>query len=237
MILVYSTCWSLPNECPKWTLDAFQAELNGNRSWWDASEWMGLWHPTLKDKIHEGGLWPPTCFGTSCASGVNGVMWRCRGVIDKHGTDEKAAEKCFHVPATSLEALSAIRWRCQDMEAIFSSFHIGSVGVRVVGGWRGGWFGRLAVLQGIGGGWCGARASGTKKPCKLMFTGHGQGRGGARGWPWPLVWPFGGVTDVYGRRRRFVMPGYTRMKKKPNKSLIYRSSFCCKRSPCCLEYS
>ena len=54
-------------------------------------------------------------------------------MIDEDGgTDEKAAKKCFHVLATSLEALSTIRQHCQDMEALFSDFHIGNVGVGVV---------------------------------------------------------------------------------------------------------
>ena len=54
-------------------------------------------------------------------------------MIDKDGADEKAAKKRFHVLATSLEALSAIRRHCQDMEALFSDFHISDVGVGVIG--------------------------------------------------------------------------------------------------------
>jgi len=33
----------------------------------------------LKGKIHAGGQKPPTCFGTSGASGTTGVVWRHRG--------------------------------------------------------------------------------------------------------------------------------------------------------------
>ena len=57
-------------------------------------------------------------------------------MIGEHVADEEAAEKRFHVPATSLEALSAIRRRCRDMEALFSDFHVGDMGVGVVGGCR-----------------------------------------------------------------------------------------------------
>ena len=49
-------------------------------------------------------------------------------MIDEDGTDEKAAKKHFHVLATSLEALSAIRRHCQDMEALFSNVGVGAVG-------------------------------------------------------------------------------------------------------------
>ena len=53
-------------------------------------------------------------------------------MIDENGADEKATKKHIHVLATSLEALSAIRRHCRDMEALFSDFHIGNVGVGVV---------------------------------------------------------------------------------------------------------
>ena len=78
-------------------------------------------------------------------------MAPCRGVIGEHCADDKAAKKCFHVLAMSLEALSAIRRRCQDMEALFSGFHIGAVGVGLVGGYRGCQFGRLVVSWMCGG--------------------------------------------------------------------------------------
>jgi len=68
-------------------------------------------------------------------------------VIDEHVAEEEAAEKRFNVPATSLEALSAIRRRCRDMEALFSDFHIGDVRMGVVEGGRGRWCGHLVVLQ------------------------------------------------------------------------------------------
>ena len=45
------------------------------------------------------------CFGTCCASEVVGLIWRCRGVIDKAGA---------------------------DVEALFSDLHVGDVGMRVV---------------------------------------------------------------------------------------------------------
>ena len=60
------------------------------------------------DKKHMGGFDHPHVLALSmplaCTGGCGGV-----GVIDKHIADEKAAEKCFHIPATSLEALSTIR--------------------------------------------------------------------------------------------------------------------------------
>ena len=99
----------------------------------------------LKDKKHTGGQKPPACFHTFCASGVNGVMGKCIGMINEHVADEEAAEKHFHVPATSLEALSAIRRHCQDMEVLFCIFHIGDVGMGIVGGCRGRRFGHLVV--------------------------------------------------------------------------------------------
>src|SRR3984885_1972803 len=70
----------------------------------------------LKEVIIAGGQKPPPCFRTFCASGVNGGMGQCIGMINEHVADEEAAEKHFPVPATSLEALSAIRRRCQAMD-------------------------------------------------------------------------------------------------------------------------
>ena len=99
------------------------------------------------------------CFGTSCASGVIGVVGSRKGAIDEHSADEEAAEKHFHVPATSSEALSAIQRRCQGMEALFSDFHVGDVGVGVVGGWSGRRFGHLVVS-----GTCGAGEVGVLLP-------------------------------------------------------------------------
>jgi len=80
------------------------------------------------------------------------------------GADVEATEICFHVPATSLEVLSAIQRRCQDMEALFSSFHVGDVGVGVVGGYRGRRFGRLVMSWTCGAcGCCVARTQEQKK--------------------------------------------------------------------------
>jgi len=98
-------------------------------------------------------------------------------VIDEHVADEKAAKKRFRVPATSLEALSAIRRCCRDMEALFSVFHVGDVGVGVVGGCHGCW------VDGLVASWmCGCRrwvsrcqSSGMEeKPSKPAFTGLGR---------------------------------------------------------------
>ena len=61
-----------------------------------------------------------------------GLVALCRGTLSECATDMEAAEKRFHVPAMSLEALSANRRHCRDMEVLFSSFHIGSVGVGVM---------------------------------------------------------------------------------------------------------
>ena len=87
------------------------------------------------------------CFGTSCASGIVGVVGHCKGAIDEPSADEEAAEKYFHVLATSLEALSTIRRRCQDMEVLFSNFHVGDVGVGVVGCCHGHWFRHLGCVM------------------------------------------------------------------------------------------
>ena len=110
----------------------------------------------LKEQIIAGGQKPPAHFCAPRAPGVNRVMWRRRGVIGEHVADEKAAKKHFHVPATSLEVLSAIRRHCWDMEVLFSGFHIGDVGRGVVGGGRDRRCGRLVVSRMCGavGGWC-----------------------------------------------------------------------------------
>jgi hypothetical protein len=101
-------------------------------------------------------------------------MRRRMGVMGEDGADEEAAEKCFHVPATSPEALSAIRRRCRDMEALFSDFHVGDVRVGVVVGCRGHRLGRLVTSWtfGVGGRCCVARVNeNEKKACKHWFTG------------------------------------------------------------------
>ena len=61
-----------------------------------------------------------------------GLAASCRGTLSECAADVEAAEKHFHVLATSLEVLSANRQHCRDMEALFSSFHIGGMGVGVV---------------------------------------------------------------------------------------------------------
>jgi hypothetical protein len=62
-----------------------------------------------------------------------GLSTRRRGSINEHVADMGGAEKRFHVPATSLEALSANRRRCRDTEALFCDFHAGDVGVGMMG--------------------------------------------------------------------------------------------------------
>jgi hypothetical protein len=70
-----------------------------------ATQWLG----GLKRQDTTQVVFDHLCvFGTSCASGATGAMWWHRGVISEAGTVEEAAEKCFHVLATSLEALSTI---------------------------------------------------------------------------------------------------------------------------------
>ena len=76
---------------------------------------------------------------------MNEIVCGRKGVIDEHIADEKVAEKHFYVPATSLEALSAIRQRCRDMEVLFSNFHIGDIGVGMVGHCHGHQSGHLVV--------------------------------------------------------------------------------------------
>ena len=76
-----------------------------------------------------------------------GVVGHRNGVIDEPSANEEDAENHFHVPATSLEALSAIRQCCQDMEVLFSNFHIGDMGVGVVGCCRGCQFHHLGCVM------------------------------------------------------------------------------------------
>ena len=106
-----------------------------------------MWLGRLKRQDTPGWFLTTRVFGHFLCLWCNINQWRHRGVIYEHGADEKAAEKHFHVPATSLEALSAIRRCCQDMEALFGVFHVGDVGMRVVWGCRGGCRGRLVVSQ------------------------------------------------------------------------------------------
>ena len=72
--------------------------------------------------------------------------------MGEHVADEEAAEKHFHVPATSLEVLSAIQRHCRGMEALFSDFHSGGVGVGVVWSCIGRRFGCLVISWTCGGG-------------------------------------------------------------------------------------
>ena len=101
-------------------------------------------------------------------------MALCSRIVDKYVADVEVAKKCFYVPATSLEALSAIRRRCQGMEALFSRFHVSDVCIRVVWSGRGcrlGYGGCAAEVE------CGGRVfvarvdENEKKPCKHWFTG------------------------------------------------------------------
>ena len=62
----------------------------------------------LKDKKHAGGQKPPACFGTPCHSMLVALMALCRRIVYKYFANVEVAKKCFYVPATSLEALSAI---------------------------------------------------------------------------------------------------------------------------------
>jgi hypothetical protein len=155
----------------------------------------------LKDKIQAGGFGPPACFGTSCASGVNGVVCQRGEAIDEDGADEEAAEKRLHVLATSLEALSAIRRCCQNMEVLFSHFHVGDMGMGVVGGRRGHRFGRL-VVSGMCGGvgsWCLLpELRNKKKSCKHQFTRRGRRHRGGGSLSQSSAWPVGCVVDVRG---------------------------------------
>jgi hypothetical protein len=82
--------------------------------------------------------------------------------------DEKAAKKHFHVLAMSLEALSAIQQRCRDMEALFSSFHIGDVGRGVIGGYRGCRLGHLVASSSV---YCARVHENVKNPVNFHSTG------------------------------------------------------------------
>ena len=98
----------------------------GGLGWCSSVPGIALWLGALKDKKHVGGQKPPTCFGTSCASGAMGLVWGHRGVINETVINE---------------------------EALFSVFHIGDVGVGVLWGCRGGGCGRLVVTDVWGVGW------------------------------------------------------------------------------------
>ena len=69
---------------------------------------------------------------------------------------------------------------CQDMEVLFSDFHIGNVWVGVVGGCLG-----HHVVHEVGG--LLPELKNKKKPCKLVFTGHGSWHGGSGGLAWLSV--------------------------------------------------
>jgi len=121
----------------------------GGLGWCSSVPGIALWLGALKDKKHAGGQKPPTCFGTSCASGAMGLVWGRRGVINETVINEEAAENCFHVPATSSEALSTNGQCCRDMEALFSVFHTLAM-------WVWGCYGD-AVVVGVAVWWCHGR--------------------------------------------------------------------------------
>jgi len=74
-------------------------------------------------------------------------MAPCRRIVKECVADVEVAEKRFHVPATSLEALSANRRHCWDMEALLSGFHAGDVGVGVIGCGRACSFGCMGCVH------------------------------------------------------------------------------------------
>ena len=85
------------------------------------------------------------------------------------------------------------------MEALFSDFHVGDVGVGVVGDC----FSRLSgcfivawVCHACNVGGLLPELRNRKKPCKPVFTGRGRRCGGGGGLAWPSVWSFGCVTEV-----------------------------------------
>jgi hypothetical protein len=91
----------------------------------------------VKGKNHVCGPCTFTRSGTPGASWQMGLVSSCRETSGECAADVEDAEKRFHVPVTSSEALSANRRCCRDMEALFSVFHVGEVGVGVVVVWRG----------------------------------------------------------------------------------------------------
>ena len=142
-------------------------------------------------------------FGTSCASGMIGVVGHCKGVIDEHSANEEAAEKHFHVLATSPEALSTIRQCCQDMEVLFSDFHVGNMGVGVVGGCHGCRFCHLGcVMRGRRVLCLSSRIR--KMPCNWQLQGIGTNVGVVGGWHgcrfgcWDVLWMSRAVLSMFG---------------------------------------
>ena len=98
------------------------------------SRWQrGHWNPlcsfqgtpqrwgVVKGENHACGSGALACSGTSCASALMGLVVPCRGIITWYVADVEGTEMCFHVPATSLEALSANTRHCQDMEVLYAT--------------------------------------------------------------------------------------------------------------------
>ena len=133
--------------------------VRGGLGWYLFVPGDAMWLGRLKRQDTPGWFLTTRMFGHFLCLWCNINQWRRRGVIYEHGADKKAAGKRFHVPATSLEALSAIRQRCQDLKALFGVFNVGNVGMRVVCGYRGGWHGRLVVSR-----TCGASVVGVVLP-------------------------------------------------------------------------
>ena len=104
------------------------------------------------------------------------------------------------------------------MEALPSDFHVGDMGMEVLGSCRDRWV--LSRTCGL----CGAgvllpehRNKMKQKPCKSAFTERERQRGGGRGSVWLLVRPLGCVVDVEGGVFGVLLPENTRIKKKPCK--------------------
>ena len=107
----------------------------------------------MKGKNHRCGPCTFACSSTSCTSLLMEVAALRRGTIDECNVED--AEKRFHVVAASLEARSANRRHCCDMEVLFSIFHIGDVGIGVMGRGHGHYLvGMWCVCGFIAGRWC-----------------------------------------------------------------------------------
>ena len=75
-------------------------------------------------------FWPPTCFGTSPASGAMGAVWQHKGSISEYVTDYEAAEKHLHAPATSSDDASASNnvagaWKCFSATSMLAMWRVG----------------------------------------------------------------------------------------------------------------
>jgi len=121
------------------------------RWWTDKIGSIRIRRITIRSVQSADGSNPLGALGTSCASGMNERSWHRRGVIGKAHCRWESCRKMLPCPGN---IVGGIWRRCQAMEALFSNFHIGNVGMGIMGGCRGRRFGHL-VVSGTCGLWAG----------------------------------------------------------------------------------